>query len=88
MIIERLMQAVYSLLFDVIFSFEIPSLDAYDDIVLFIDDVLSFGIDIYQYFIPVAAQVMFGIVIASEIVVESYFFFMWLIKKIPIINVE
>lgn len=87
MIISAILSLFYNLC-DSVFNFHIPSFEALNSVIEFIDSIIVYGIDIYQYFIPPAGQVMLTLIIIVEFSVDTYFLMMLIVKKVPVAGID
>lgn len=90
MIIEMLLDALYSLFSLLTSAINIPGLptEANDYITQFFS-YLTAGAGILANYTPFAyIMVLFGVILAVDVGIKLYHFVMWIIKKIPMLGIS
>lgn len=89
MIVNALMNLAYELL-DIVLFFDISSLP--DEVFTYIDsffEAIASAVGIVANYVPVPYFLkLFGIVIAVDFAVRGYKMLMWIIKKIPLLDIK
>lgn len=90
MIIELLLNVVYALLSILTLPITFPQIpDKVLEIIATSLDYITTGIAIVSVYIDIEyLLLLFGIVFAFDIAIQSYHVVMWIIKKIPILNIK
>lgn len=89
MIIEGLLNVVFSILNTLLF-FEIPNLP--NEVYLYIEDMFDYlvaGASILANYSPYQYMMtLFGIIITVDIAIHLYHFVMWVLNKIPMLDID
>ena len=89
MIIEALLNLIYGLM-SVLMVLNIPDMPA--EVQSYINsffDYLASGVGIVANYVPLDyLLVLFGVILAVDVGIMLYHFIMWIIKKIPMLNVK
>lgn len=90
MIVELLLTMLFGIFKLLTTPINIPSLpESIHDIFTLILDYITNGINIANVFFPMEYfGVLFGIILAIDAGVAIYHFVMWVIKKIPMLNIK
>lgn len=88
MIIMNILESIQNLVFSLI-TFTIPTIN--NDILTSFNTFLGYldsGVNILQFFIPPFATIIITLILGIKLAVDLYFFVMWIIKKIPMLDIH
>lgn len=91
MIIEGLINVIFKLLQGLLSVINIPDIDEElkTSIYSYIDKIIDFGAPMLDLVLPYnIAKVLIGIVITIEVALMIYKLVMWIITKIPMLNIQ
>lgn len=91
MIIEGLVNVIFKVLQGLLSFINIPDLssDLKSSIYGYIDTVIDYGAPMLDFVIPYnVAKVLITIVVTIEVAIMLYKFIMWIITKIPMLNIQ
>lgn len=90
MIIESICNTIFDLIIRVIGLFDVPSLP--DDTLNYLDNAFTLfqnGINLLNVFCPMKyLLICLGIIIGIDVAVMVYKLVMWILQKIPILNIS
>lgn len=91
MIVEALVNAILNLIYTVLDFVDIPQLQQsiVNDVNATIDNILGWSSNLIDIFLDYnIAIILVGIILIVEVIVEIYFFVLWVLKKIPVVGIE
>lgn len=91
MIIEGLVTLVFNLLMSLLSFIELPdlSVELKNQVYSYIDTIIDYSAPLIDLFLPYdVAKVLLAIVISIEVILMAYKFIMWIITKIPMLNIQ
>lgn len=88
LIVSGLLSVIKAILKALLSSVNIPSLDSFDDLLMIINNALSYGASLVRFALPVGSTilVLLPVVLAIHYFDEIYAFGIWLYNKIPFIH--
>ena len=86
MIIVFLVASIITVLGTVI-TVSVPSYDSIGTMFEYFNTIIDYGINLYRYFIPPYGQSLLAVIIVMNTLYFLYKFVMWILHKIPLINI-
>jgi len=87
MIISSIMNALFNLISNWI-TVVVTPLEGVENIFTYSSMIFTNGVDIFQFFFPPAARVILLVIVSAYALSELYFLVLWILKKIPFIDMK
>ena len=87
MIIQYLGDYLLSLCQNLI-TFTIAPIESIASVFQYIDLMITFGINIFKYFIPPTSRVILTIIVGCHIALTTYYIILWVLKKVPLLDIH